>query len=367
MSTDATTPDTIVLIHGFWVTPRRREDWKARYESRGFRVLTPAYPGFEVEVEALNADPTPIEDLTVPAVVEHLESVVSPIEPAPILMGHSAGGVFTQLLMDRGYGAAGVAINSAPTEGVKRLPVSQIRSSFPVLKNPANRHKAVGFTFEQWRYVFTNTFSEEEARRLYERYHIPASGRVFWGSALANIHPGPDDTHVDYKNPNRAPLLFISGSEDHLMPPSIQRSNAKHYKAGAPSPRSSSTRAARISCPRRPAGRRSPTTRSSGQSNTPRPGLPSAERKARHDRARPRGLEMNGLSFERDLKPLFRERDRATMLSVANFDLWNRDDVADNSQAILTRLEERLMPCDEAWPDDRVETFRRWVEAGMPA
>ena len=146
-----------------------------------------------------------------PAVIEHLESVVTQIEPAPILMGHSAGGVFTQLLMDRGYGAAGVAINSAPTEGVKRVPLSQIRSSFPVLKNPANRHKAVGFTFEQWRYVFTNTFSEEEARRLYERYHIPASGRVFWGSALANIHPGHDDTYVNYKNPDRAPLLFIAG------------------------------------------------------------------------------------------------------------------------------------------------------------
>jgi len=165
----AATPDTIVLIHGFWVTPRSWEDWKARYESRGYRVLTPAYPGFEVEVEALNADPKPIEDLTVPAVVEHLESVVSQIEPAPILMGHSAGGVFMQVLMDRGYGAVGVAINSAPTEGVKRVPLSQIRSSWPVLKNPANRHKAVGLTFEQWRYVFTNTFSEEEAQRSYER------------------------------------------------------------------------------------------------------------------------------------------------------------------------------------------------------
>jgi pimeloyl-ACP methyl ester carboxylesterase len=91
--------------------------------------------------------------------------------------------------------------------------------------------EAVGFTFDQWRYAFTNTFTEEEARRLYERYHIPASGRVFWGSALANIHPGHDDTHVDYKNPDRAPLLFLAGGEDHLMPPSIQRSNAKHYKA----------------------------------------------------------------------------------------------------------------------------------------
>ena len=146
-------------------------------------------------------------------------------------MGHSAGGVFTQQLMDRGYGAAGVAINSAPTEGVKVVPLSQIKSTFPVLKNPANRHKAVGFTFEQWRYAFTNTFSEEEAQRLYERYHVPASGNVFWGSVLANIHPGHDDTYVDYNNRDRAPLLFISGSEDHLMPPKIQRSNAKHYKA----------------------------------------------------------------------------------------------------------------------------------------
>jgi pimeloyl-ACP methyl ester carboxylesterase len=113
---------------------------------------------------------------------------------------------------------------------VKPVPLSQVRATFPVLKNPANRHKAVGFTFEQWQYAFTNTFTEERGRELYERYHIPASGHIFWGSALANIHPGKDDTHVNYKNANRAPLLFISGSKDHLMPPKLQRSNAKHYK-----------------------------------------------------------------------------------------------------------------------------------------
>ena len=225
------TPDTIVLIHGFWVTPRSWEQWIERYENRGYRVIAPAYPGFEVEVEALNADPTPIENLTVDKVVERLESVVGELESPPILMGHSAGGVFTQLLLDRGYGAAGVAINSAPTEGVKVVPLSQIKSTFPVLRNPANRHKAVGFTFEQWQYAFTNTFTEAEARRLYERYHIPASGNVFWGSVLANIHPGKDATYVDYGNDDRAPLLFLSGSEDHLMPPSVQRSNAKHYKS----------------------------------------------------------------------------------------------------------------------------------------
>lgn len=227
----ATAPDTIVLIHGFWVTPRSWENWKSLYESRGYRVLAPAYPGFEVEVEALNADPSPIEAVTVPQIIEHLEAHVRELDSPPILIGHSAGGVFTQILLDHGFGAAGVAINSAPTEGVKVVPLSQIKSTFPVLKNPANRHKAVGFTFEQWHYAFANTFSEERSRELYERYHVPASGQIFWGSALANIHPGRDDNYVNYKNDDRAPLLFVSGSEDHLMPPKVQQSNAKHYKS----------------------------------------------------------------------------------------------------------------------------------------
>ena len=143
----STPPDTIVLIHGFWVTPRSWEHWKSRYEEKGFTVLTPGYPGFEVEVEALNEDPSP------------------GLDAPPILMGHSAGGVFTQLLLDKGYGAAAVAINSAPTEGVPVIPLSQVKATFPVLKNPANRHRAVGFTFEQWNYAFTNGFPEDEARR----------------------------------------------------------------------------------------------------------------------------------------------------------------------------------------------------------
>ncbi|HET6832714.1 MAG TPA: alpha/beta hydrolase [Acidimicrobiales bacterium] len=231
MENDTSVPDTIVLVHGFWVTPRSWEHWITHYKGRGYRVIAPAYPGFEVEVEALNEDPSPIETVTVPAIIEHLEAVVGELDSPPIIMGHSAGGVFTQILLDHGFGAVGVALNSAPTEGVKVVPLSQIRSSFPVLKNPANRHRAVGLTPEQWHYAFTNTFSEDESRRLYERYHIPASGRIFWGSALANIHPGRDDNWVDYRNAARAPLLFISGSEDHLMPPKIQRSNAKHYEA----------------------------------------------------------------------------------------------------------------------------------------
>jgi pimeloyl-ACP methyl ester carboxylesterase len=223
-------PD-IVLIHGFWVTPRSWEDWVAHYEKKGYTVHAPAYPGFDVEVEALNADHTPIEALTVPAIIERLETLVRSLDTPPILIGHSAGGVFTQILLDHGYGAVGVAINSAPTEGVAVLPPSQVKAAFPVLKNPANRHRAVGLTADQWKYAFTNTFSDEDSQALYERYHVPASGQIFWSSAFATFQPGHQDSWVNYENDNRPPLLFISGSEDHLMPPSVQRSNAKHYKS----------------------------------------------------------------------------------------------------------------------------------------
>ena len=231
MSTSSAPP--IVLIHGLWVTPRSWEHWIAHYEAKGHRVIAPAYPGFEVEVEALRRDATPIEQATIPAIVDHLESVVSELDEPPILMGHSAGGAWTQLLLDRGYGVAGVALNSAPTEGVRVVPLSQIRSTFEVLKNPANRHRAVAFTFDQWKYAFTNGFPEDEALATYERYHIAAPGNVVWSGVLANFQPGHQAAWVDYRNAGRAPLLFVAGEEDHIMPPSVQRSNAKHYKSDA--------------------------------------------------------------------------------------------------------------------------------------
>jgi hypothetical protein len=143
-------------------------------------------------------------------------------------------------MLDRGYGAVGVAINSAPTEGVPVVPLSQLKSFFPVLRT-VGRKKAAGFTFEQWRYVFTNTFTEEESRALYERYHIPASVRVVWGSALATVEPGHQDTFVNYHNDDRPPLLFISGGEDHLMPqrPTLQRQalQVQHRNRGQGVPR----------------------------------------------------------------------------------------------------------------------------------
>jgi pimeloyl-ACP methyl ester carboxylesterase len=181
-------------------------------------------------VEALREDPSPIEALTVPGTVEHLEGIIRELQRPPIIMGHSFGGVLTQILLDHGFGAAGVAIDSVPAEGIKVVPLTQIRASFPVLKNPANRHRAVPFTPEQFHYAFTNTPSEEESAKVYERYHVPAPGGWVWGGVLANFEPGHQDTWVNFENDDRAPLLFIAGGEDHIMPASVNRSNAKHYE-----------------------------------------------------------------------------------------------------------------------------------------
>jgi pimeloyl-ACP methyl ester carboxylesterase len=227
-TTDA--PDTIVLIHGLWVTPRSWEEWKAHYEGKGYTVITPAYPGFEIEVEALRDNPDVIANLTVPETVDHLAGIIEALPKPPILMGHSFGGIMTQLLLARGLGASAAVIDSAPTEGVRVTPLSQARSLFPALKNPANFHKAVGFTKDEWHYAFANVLSREESDAAWDRYAIPAPGNwVFAYGLLANFQPGHQATWVDY-SVDRAPLLFIAGGEDHIMPPSVNQSNAKHWQ-----------------------------------------------------------------------------------------------------------------------------------------
>jgi len=134
------------------------------------------------------------------------------------------------LAYPNGYGAAGVGIGSVPAEGIKVVPVSQIRASFTVLKSPAKRHKAVGFTPEQFHYAFTNTLSEEESAEVYERYHVSAPGGFIWGGVLANFTPGHQHTCANVNNDERTPLLFIAGGEDNLVPPVINASNTHHYR-----------------------------------------------------------------------------------------------------------------------------------------
>jgi alpha-beta hydrolase superfamily lysophospholipase len=222
------TQPTIVLIHGLWMTPLSWEHWIERYSARGYRVLAPAWPGMDVGVEQLRADPNAIEHLGIAEIVDHYDRIVRGLDTPPIIMGHSFGGAFTEILLDRGLGAAGVAIHAAAVKGITKLPFSTLRSAFPVLKSPANNHRAVALTFDEFHYAFTNTMTEDEARPVYERYAVPGPGRVLFEGALANVNPHTP-ARVNFRNGDRAPLLLIAGSEDHVVPASVDRSAAKHY------------------------------------------------------------------------------------------------------------------------------------------
>ena len=221
------TPDTIVLIHGLWLTPRSWEQWVDRYTRRGHRVLAPAWPGMEAEVEALNADPSPITRLTVDRIVDHYEQLILGLERPPIIMGHSFGGTFTQILLDRGLGAAGVGVASATVKGVRDLPLSTIKVAAPAL-SPFKKGEAVPLTSKEFHYAFANTLSEAESDALYRRYHVPAAGTVLREYAFANFHRDAP-TAVDFRREARAPLLFIAFGEDHVMPAKVVGHTEEKY------------------------------------------------------------------------------------------------------------------------------------------
>jgi alpha-beta hydrolase superfamily lysophospholipase len=228
----ATSPqDTVVLIHGLWMTPRSWEHWKERYESRGHEVIVPAWPGLEVEVEALRADPRPLAGLGFQRVTDHLEGIIRGLDRPPIIMGHSMGGAVTQLLIDRGCGAAAVGIAPATVKGVYDLPLSTIRASAAVLGNPFNRMKATPITKKQFHYNFANTLTRAESDVLWERYAVPAANMMLFDLALGNFNKNAP-TKVDFEKPDRAPYLAVTFGEDHVVPPKAARHNSEKYKTG---------------------------------------------------------------------------------------------------------------------------------------
>jgi non-heme chloroperoxidase len=217
---NATGRTPVMFIHGLWLLPSSWDRWAAVFADAGYAPLTPGWPDDPSTVAEAFAEPEVFANKTVGAVADHYAEVVGRLDRKPAVVGHSFGGLIAQIVAGRGLSAATVAIDSAPFRGVLPLPISALRSAGPVLTNPANRHRAVPLTFEQFRYSFANAVSEEEARELFETYAVPAPGAPLFQAATANFNPRTEAV-VDSTSPGRGPMLIVSGEKDHTVPRSI--------------------------------------------------------------------------------------------------------------------------------------------------
>lgn len=221
---------TIVLIHGLWVTPLSWEKFRRRFAALGYEVLAPAWPGITGSPADMRRDATGLIGVGAEDVVEHYASVIRRLPEPPIIMGHSYGGVITQILLDRGLAAAAVAIDSVPPKGIYLLPLSTYTALTGALINPLTYRRTFLFSFRRWWQVFANTLPEAEARIEYDAQVIPASGRAIFQAAFANVAPHAPTT-VNFRNPTRAPLLVIGGEKDVIMPAALSRKIHGKHKA----------------------------------------------------------------------------------------------------------------------------------------
>ncbi|MDX6647495.1 MAG: hypothetical protein QOK40_3222 [Miltoncostaeaceae bacterium] len=219
----------VVFIHGLWLLPSSWDRWAAVFEAAGYTALTPGWPDDPETVEEAKAHPEVFAHKTVKQVADHFSDVIRRLTTKPVVIGHSFGGLLTQIIAGRGLAAASVAIDPAPFRGVLPLPVSALKSSRPVLGNPANRNRAVPLSYEQFRYAFANAVGEDEARELYETFAVPASGVPLFQAAAANLNPWTE-AKVDTRNPDRGALLIISGEKDHTVPWAIANASYKRQQ-----------------------------------------------------------------------------------------------------------------------------------------
>ena len=229
---NATGRQPIVFVHGLWLLPSSWDRWAAVFEEAGFTALTPGWPDDPETVAEAKAHPEVFAHKTVRQVADHFDEIVGGLKKKPAIIGHSFGGLLAQILAGRGRSAATVAIDPAPFRGVLPLPISSLKSAWPVLGNPANRNRAVPLTYDQFRYAFANAVSEEEARQLYDTFAVPASGAPLFQAATANLNPWTE-AQVDTENPDRGPLLIISGEKDHTVPWAIAHSEFKRQDGNA--------------------------------------------------------------------------------------------------------------------------------------
>jgi non-heme chloroperoxidase len=218
-----------VFAHGLWLLPSSWDRWAEVLDDAGYASVQPGWPDDPETVEEANAHPEVFAHKTIRQVVDHYADVLAALTRKPVLIGHSFGGLVVQILAGRGLAAATVAIDPAPFRGVLPLPFSSLKAASPVLGNPANRGRAVPLTYEQFRYAFGNAVSDDEAKDLYERFAVPASGAPLFQAAAANLNPWTEDK-VDTKNPDRGPLLIISGEKDNTVPWAISNAAFKKQK-----------------------------------------------------------------------------------------------------------------------------------------
>ena len=226
---NATGLQPVVFIHGLWLLPSSWDRWATLFEEAGFTALTPGWPDDPETVEEANAHPEVFASKTIGQVADHFDEIIRGLDRKPVVIGHSFGGLLTQIIAGRGLSAASVAIDPAPFQGVLPLPFSSLKSAFPVLGNPANRNRAVPLTYDQFRYGFANAVSEDEAQALYKEFAVPAPGAPLFQAATANFNPW-SEAKVDSKNPERGPLLIISGEKDNTVPWAIANASYKKQK-----------------------------------------------------------------------------------------------------------------------------------------
>ena len=219
----------MVFIHGLWLLPSSWDRWAALFEEAGYSATTPGWPDDPETVADAKARPEVFANKTVGQVADHFSDFVRMLDKKPVLIGHSFGGLLTQIVAGRGLASVSVAIDPAPFRGVLPLPVSALRSAGAVLSTPSNRNRAVPLTYEQFRYAFANAVSETEARELYDTFAVPASGAPIFQAAAANINPWTE-AKVNTINPERGPLLIISGEKDHTVPWAIANASFKRQK-----------------------------------------------------------------------------------------------------------------------------------------
>ena len=224
--------DTIVLIHGLWMTTLSWEHWISRYQARGYRVLAPNWPGMDAGIEDLRRNPSVIARLGVTEIADHYDHLIRALDPPPVIIGHCLGGLVVQILLNRGLGAVGVAIDPAPAQGVRKLTFSMPVLGSPALCQPASYRRTISLGPRQFHRAFANTLSRPDAAAVRDRYHVPGPGRTVRQISSGKLAQ-PAAAQAGFDTAQRAPLLLIAGGKDRIFPAAATRSSFLRYRASA--------------------------------------------------------------------------------------------------------------------------------------